>query len=59
MDPASAHAMCDAPDPVAAFCSNTVLWGDMASQPALVDAVRRALERVDAFVRHHAPSSIA
>jgi len=59
MDPASAHAMCDAPDPVAAFCSNTVLWGDMASQPALVDAVHRALERVNAFVRHHAPCSIA
>ena len=50
MDPAAAHALCEAADPVAAFCADTALWGELAGDTRLVDAVRRAVERVDAFV---------
>ncbi|RZI93314.1 MAG: mannitol dehydrogenase family protein, partial [Variovorax sp.] len=50
MDPAAAHAICDAADPVAAFCADPTLWGPLAGDARLVDAVRRASERVAAFV---------
>lgn len=53
MQPEVAHAMCDAPDPVAAFCADTTLWGELAADARLVDAVRRAHERVGHFVRDH------
>ena len=53
MDPASAHAMCQAPDPVAAFAADTVLWGDLASDARLLAALRLASERVDNFVQGH------
>jgi D-arabinitol 4-dehydrogenase len=46
MDPAAAHAICDAADPVAAFAADPVLWGEMASQSKLVDALRMAYQRV-------------
>ena len=50
MDPVAAHAICDAADPVAAFCADPTLWGSLAGDARLVDAVRRASERVAAFV---------
>ena len=50
MDPAAAHAICDAADPVAAFCADGLLWGPTAGDARLVDAVRRAGDRVRAFV---------
>jgi D-arabinitol 4-dehydrogenase len=50
MDPAVAHAICAAADPVAAFCADRPLWGDLAGDARLVDAVRRAGERVARFV---------
>ena len=50
MDPAVAHAICDAADPVAAFCADAPLWGELAGDARLVDAVRRASARVEAFV---------
>ena len=53
MDPAVAHAMCEADDPVAAFCADTVLWGDLANDPRLVTAIRKAYQRVDDFVKAH------
>ena len=53
MDPAVAHAMCEANDPVAAFCADVPLWGDLAGDPRLVDAIRRAGERVVRFVTAH------
>jgi D-arabinitol 4-dehydrogenase len=53
MDPAAAHAICDAADPVAAFAADPVLWGAMASQPPLVDALRLAHDRVLSFVQTH------
>jgi D-arabinitol 4-dehydrogenase len=53
MKPEAAHAMCDAADPVAAFCADTTLWGELAGDARLVDAVRRAQERVGRFVSAH------
>ncbi len=50
MDPAVAHAICAAPDPVVAFCADKPLWGSLANDARLVDAVRRAGVRVQAFV---------
>jgi D-arabinitol 4-dehydrogenase len=53
MDPAVAHAICEAADPVAAFCADTVLWGELANDPRLVSAIRRAYARVIQFVKEH------
>jgi D-arabinitol 4-dehydrogenase len=53
MDPAVAHAMCEAVDPVAAFCADVPLWGDLAGDPRLTETVRRASERVERFVTAH------
>jgi D-arabinitol 4-dehydrogenase len=50
MDEAVAHAICDAADPVAALCSDAGLWGNIAADARLIDAVRRASERVTRFV---------
>jgi D-arabinitol 4-dehydrogenase len=58
MDPAVAHAICAAADPVAAFCADQPLWGDLAGDPRLVEAIRRAGERVAHFVAsHRAPAA--
>ena len=53
MDPAQAHAICEAADPIAAFCADTVLWGDLVGNPALVSALRVAYDRVSTFVKEH------
>ncbi|MGS5086479.1 D-arabinitol 4-dehydrogenase [Hydrogenophaga sp. A37] len=53
MDPAAAHAICEAADPVAAFAADTTLWGELASDPRLVNALRNAHGRVQAFVKAH------
>jgi D-arabinitol 4-dehydrogenase len=50
MDPATAHAICEAADPVAAFCADAVLWGPIAGDPQLVAALRLASQRVDQFI---------
>ena len=55
MDAASAHAICEAADPVAAFCADPVLWGPLAGNPTVVSAVRAARERVSLFVKNHRP----
>jgi D-arabinitol 4-dehydrogenase len=53
MDPARAHAICEAADPVAAFCAEGPLWGPQANDPRLVAAVRAASVRVDRFIKEH------
>ncbi len=53
MNPEAAHAMCDAADPVTAFCADTTLWGELAGDARLVNAVRSARERVSRFVTAH------
>ena len=55
MDVTSAHAICEAADPVVAFCADPVLWGNLAGNPAVVSAVRAARERVSLFVKNHRP----
>mgnify|MGYP002146918122 CR=1 FL=1 len=50
MDPAVAHAICEAADPVAAFCADRPLWGDLAGDARLVAAVRDASARVQHFI---------
>ncbi|MBN9322358.1 MAG: mannitol dehydrogenase family protein, partial [Delftia acidovorans] len=54
MDSAVAHAICAAADPVAALCAEVPLWGEAAGHPHLVEAVRRATDRVHAFVQQAA-----
>ncbi|MGE0349891.1 D-arabinitol 4-dehydrogenase [Hydrogenophaga sp.] len=49
MDPAVAHAICEAPDPVAALCADTSLWGTAAGDARLVEAVQAAHARAEAF----------
>ena len=53
MDPAAAHAICEAADPVTAFCADTVLWGPLAKDERLVQAMRKAFDRVTLFTRNH------
>jgi D-arabinitol 4-dehydrogenase len=50
MDEAVAHAICEAADPVAALCAEAPLWGALAGDARLVDAVRRASQRVATFI---------
>ncbi len=50
MDPAAAHAICAAPDPIAAFCGDRVLWGALAGDKRIIRETRSASERVTAFV---------
>jgi D-arabinitol 4-dehydrogenase len=53
MDESAAHAICESADPVEAFCRDTVLWGPLAGDARLVQAIRAARERVTTFVREH------
>ncbi len=46
MDPALAHAICEAADPVAAFCADATLWGPISGDARLVAAVREASARL-------------
>ena len=51
MDPALAHAICDAADPVAAFCADGPLWGPLAGDARLLAALRLAALRVEQFIQ--------
>jgi D-arabinitol 4-dehydrogenase len=57
MNPEAAHAICEAPDPVVAFCADASLWGELAGDARLVDAVRRARDRVDQLVASRAAAA--
>lgn len=54
MAPTVAHAICEAADPVAAYAADTTLWGEMAGHPQLVETLRKAFARVQAFVAERA-----
>ncbi|GAA0749676.1 mannitol dehydrogenase family protein [Ideonella azotifigens] len=54
MDPAVAHAICEAADPVAAFGADPTLWGELAGDARLLDALRVAFAQVQAFVARRA-----
>jgi D-arabinitol 4-dehydrogenase len=49
MDPAAAHAICAAADPLAAFLRDPVLWGPLAGDARLAAAVAEAFGAVQAF----------
>lgn len=49
MDPAAAHAICAAGDSIAAFAANAALWGALANDGRLIEALRRASARVAEF----------
>ncbi|MDP9043264.1 MAG: mannitol dehydrogenase family protein [Pseudomonadota bacterium] len=51
MDPDVAHAMFDSADPLGAFSRDPVLWGPLAGDPRLVDALRIAHGDVSAFLQ--------
>jgi len=51
MDPAAAHALFAAPDPLAAFCADPLLWGPLAGEPRLLASLGIALRQVQAFVQ--------
>ena len=50
MDERAAHAMLDSPDPIAAYCNERVLWGDLAGNAVLGAAVGTAIERVRSWL---------
>lgn len=50
MDPAAAHAICEAADPVDALCRDTILFGGAAADPRVTDAVRHATQRVNSLL---------
>lgn len=54
MDPAGAHAIFEAADPLDAFCRDRVLWGPLAGDPRLMGALQRAHAEVLRFVRDNA-----
>ena len=53
MNAEAAHAMCESTDPVATYCGDAVLWGELANDSRLVAAIRRAYQDVHAFVDNH------
>lgn len=53
LEPAVAHAICQAPDPIAAFCAHGPLWGDLAGDERLVGALRTAYGRVTKFIKEN------
>jgi D-arabinitol 4-dehydrogenase len=53
MNETQAHALCDAADTVDAFCRDAVLWGDLAGNAHLIQAVRAATTKVQNFVKEH------
>jgi D-arabinitol 4-dehydrogenase len=55
MDPAVAHAICASTDPVAAFCADVPLWGNLAGDPRLLSALRGAFTRVQQFIQERNP----
>jgi D-arabinitol 4-dehydrogenase len=53
MDPALAHAMCESADPIKAFCADLPLWGPLAGDERLIQALRSASDRVHQFIKEH------
>jgi len=49
MEPGSSEAILDGADPVSALCEDRLLFNDLAGDPRLVEAVRTAYDRVQAF----------
>lgn len=56
MNPDEAHAICASADPIAALASGRALWADLADDPRLAAALRRASRQVDVFQKGRAAS---
>ncbi|MEQ1685037.1 MAG: D-arabinitol 4-dehydrogenase [Burkholderiaceae bacterium] len=54
MDVAAAHALFDAPDPLAAFCRDPILWGPLAGNERLTAAIAAARREVLQFLQENA-----
>jgi len=54
MDAVAAHAFFDAPDPLAAFAGDPILWGPLAGDPRLLAALIAAHREVQQFLKEHA-----
>ncbi|WP_198414768.1 D-arabinitol 4-dehydrogenase [Piscinibacter terrae] len=50
MNPAAAHAICDAADPVAALCADAALWGELAGDERVVTSVRQASQKLSTML---------
>jgi len=50
MDDGIARAIVEADDPVVALCASRALWGSLAGNAALFDALRAGLARVDTWL---------
>ncbi len=53
MDAVAAHALFDAPDPLAAFCRDPILWGPLAGNERLTAAIKQAHREVLQFLREN------
>jgi D-arabinitol 4-dehydrogenase len=53
MNVEAAHAMCEATDPIAAYCADAVLWGELANDPRPIAAMRQAYQQVTKFIENH------
>jgi D-arabinitol 4-dehydrogenase len=53
MDAAAAHAFFATQDPLAAFCSDPLLWGPLAGNDVLTAAIRQGVDEVHHFVREN------
>ena len=53
MEPASAHAIFERADPLAAFSRDRVLWGPLADNPRLVEALKQAHTEVLQFIEEY------
>lgn len=51
MEPGTSEAILDANDPVKALCCQRLLFNDLAGDPLLIEAVRRAYASVQAFAQ--------
>lgn len=55
MDPAVAHAICASADPITAFCADPTLWGPLAGDARLRQAMEHAYRRVEQFMKRTSP----
>jgi D-arabinitol 4-dehydrogenase len=53
MNVEAAHIMCDAADPIVAYCADAILWGELANDPRLTAAIRQAYKEVNQFIENH------
>lgn len=53
MNSEATHAMCESTEPIAVYCADVVLWGELANDPRLLAALRQAYIEVNQFIGNH------